>query len=137
MCGSQRGFTLIELISTMILVGILSIVLVSRLGSTTTAAVQGSRDDIIAAFSLAQQTAMMRPNITLVVTANSISVNENGGPIAASNYPLSMPNGVTLAPAATFSYDKLGRTTAGAITVSSSGVSAQIAIEASGYSYAN
>jgi MSHA pilin protein MshC len=133
----EQGFSLIELITVMILLGILSVVLFSRLGSTTTAAVQGSRDDVIAAFSLAQQTAMMRPNITLVVTTNTISVNENGSPIAASNYPLTMPAGVSLAPAATFSYDKLGRTTAGTVTLSDSGVSAQIAIEASGYSYAN
>jgi MSHA pilin protein MshC len=137
MTNSERGFSLIELITVMILLGILSVVLFSRLGSTNTAAVQGSRDDIIAAFSLAQQTAMMRPNITLVVTANSISVNENSSPIAGSSYPLNMPNGVSLSPPATFSYDKLGRTTAGAITVSRSGVSAQIAIEASGYAYAN
>jgi MSHA pilin protein MshC len=133
----SRGFSLIELITVLLLLGILSVVLFSRLGSTNTAAVQGSRDDIIAAFSLAQQTAMMRPDITLVVTANSISVNENGSPIAGSSYPLSMPNGVSLAPAATFNYDKLGRTTASVITVSRSGVSAQIAIEASGYAYAN
>jgi MSHA pilin protein MshC len=138
MSDREKGFTLIELISIMILISILSVVLFSRLGATTTAVVLGSRDDIIAAFSLAQQTAMMRSNVTLVITTTSISVNENGNPIVGSSYPLNMPSGVNLAPApATFSFDKLGRTTSNTITVTGSGASAQIAVQSSGYAYAN
>lgn len=137
MRGCERGFTLIELISTMILVGILSVVLFSRLGGTATAGVQGSRDDIIAAFSLAQQTAMMRPGIALVITTSTVSVNENGSPIASSPYPLSMPGSITLAPAATFSFDKLGRTTSGTITVTGPSASASVVVESSGYAHAN
>lgn len=133
----EKGFSLIELITVMILLGILSVVLFSRLGSTNTAVVQGSRDDIIAAFSLAQQTAMMRPDITLEITSTSISVNEDGNPIAGSVYPLTMPSGVSLAPAVTFSFDKLGRTTAATITVTGASASAQVAVASSGYAYAN
>ena len=142
MANSERGFSLIELITVMILLGILSVVLFSRLGSTNTAVVQGSRDDLIAAFSLAQQTAMMRPDITLVITASSISVNENGNPITGSVYPLTMPSGVSLAstpslPGGTFNFDKLGRTTAATITVTGASASAQVSVESSGYAYAN
>jgi MSHA pilin protein MshC len=137
----HRGFTLIELVAVILLIGILSITLFSRLGSTGTAPVQAGRDDVIAALFFAQQQAMMRPNITLVLTANSVSVNENGNPIKVSSdfYPLTIQKGVSL-PEVTFSYDKLGRTTATEIVVmgtgNSSGVSATIQVDASGYAYA-
>lgn len=145
-----RGFTLIELIAVMVLVGILSIALFSRMGSTGTAAIQSGRDDLIAALFFAQQQAMMRSNtapgnnvaISLVLTTNTISVNENNTPIRVTSqyYPLTLPAGVTLVPA-TLNYDKLGRTTATTITLTgsgnSSGASAAVRVEASGYAYAN
>lgn len=147
MKSSDRGFSLIELITVMILIGIVSVTLFSRVGSVGTAAIQSGRDDLIAALFFAQQTAMMRPNITLEVTNNSISVNENGVPITGTHYPLAMPAGVALdivgplIPPRTLSYDKLGRTTATTITLTgsgnSSGVLARIAVEASGYAFAN
>ena len=86
---------------------------------------------------MAQQTAMIRHDITLVLTANSVSVNEDGNPIAGSVYPLTMPSGVSLAPAGTFSFDKLGRTTAATITVTGASASAQVNVASSGYAYAN
>ena len=137
-----QGFTLVELVAVMVLVGILSVALFSRMGSTGNAAIQSGRDDLIAALFFAQQQAMMRSNISLVVTANSISVNDTNTPIKVSNayYPLGMPVGVTLSPV-TLNYDKLGRTTATTITLTgsgnSSGASASVRVEASGYAYAN
>lgn len=145
--GKSRGFTLIELITVMILLGIVSVVLFSRLGSVNTAPIQSGRDDLIAALFFAQQQAMMRPNITLVVNDTSISVNENGDPIkvSADHYPLKMPEGVSLLqktlPPIILIYDKLGRTTPTDIKITgsgnSSGVSASIRVEASGYAFAN
>jgi len=136
----SRGFSLIELITIMILLSVISITLFSRLGSAGTAPIQSSRDDLIAALFFAQQQAMMRPNITLQVTVNSISVNENGSPIAGTHYPLAMPAGVALTPV-NLTYDKLGRTTATDITLmgsgNSSGVSATVRVDASGYAFAN
>lgn len=143
---AHRGFTLVELISVLVLVGILSVTLFSRLGNVHSANVQSGRDDLIAALFFAQQQAMMRPDITLVITANSISVNENGTPIKVTGdyYPLKMPTGVTLAPSATFFYDKLGRSgrkNPVDITLTgsgnSSGVTAKVRLEASGYAFAN
>ncbi len=142
MTTPERGFTLIELVAVIILVGILSITLFSRFGSAATAPIQSGRDDLIAALFFAQQQAMMRSNISLVLTANSVSVNENGNPIRVSNdfYPLTMPTGVAL-PALTLTYDKLGRISAATQLVltgsgNSSGVTATIQVDASGYAYA-
>ena len=145
-----QGFTLVELVAVMVLVGILSVALFSRMGSTGNAAIQSGRDDLIAALFFAQQQAMMRNHsipgntlaISLVVTSNSISVNENNVPIrvTSSHYPLNVPAGVTLTPV-TLNYDKLGRTTATTIMLTgsgnSSGVSAAVRVEASGYAFAN
>lgn len=143
MNNQQKGFTLIELVAVIILLGIISVTLFSRLGPIGTSAVQSSRDDFLAALFFAQQQAMMRSNITLVTTASSISVNENGAPIQVSNgyYPLAMPRDITL-PVLTLSYDRLGRiNTARDIvltgTGSNTGVSANIRVETSGYAFAN
>lgn len=151
MNAKEHGFSLIELITVMILLGILSITLFSRLGPVNTAAVQSGRDDIIAALFFAQQTAMMRSNggnIWVEVTNNSVSVMESGNPIDVGYYPLTLPQGV-LASAITddpsdndqFVFDKLGRTQSGSITLTGSGntagTSATIRVEASGYAYAN
>lgn len=141
----SRGFSLIELLTVMILLGIVSVSLFSRIGSSGTAAIQSGRDDIIAALFFAQQQAMMRSNITLVFTSNSISVNESGTPIVGTPYPLVMPAGVTLTAnpnsiPLNLAYDKLGRTSEATITLTgsgnSSGVTATIQVEASGYAYA-
>ncbi|GGY67921.1 hypothetical protein GCM10011613_10170 [Cellvibrio zantedeschiae] len=132
-----QGFTLIELITIIILIGIMSVTLFSRMGSVSSTNVNAGRDDLIAALFFAQQTAMARSNIQLIVTANSVSVTENGTPIIvhSKGYPLTFASGVTASPI-TFTYDKLGRTTAGNITLSSSGgISASVVVEASGYAH--
>lgn len=133
----ERGFTLIELITVIILISIVSVTLFSRLGSVNSANIQVGRDDLIAALFFAQQTAMARSNIQLVLTTNSVSVTENGTPIKvhAQGYPLAFPSGVTTTPVI-LSYDKLGRTTATTISLSATGgLSASITLEASGYAH--
>lgn len=139
---ANGGFSLIELIAVMIIVSVLSVALFSRISSVGAASVQSSRDDLIAALFFAQQQAMMRKNISVVLSAGSITVRENNAdiPVSTDRYPLSLPAGVTLSPA-TLVYDKLGRTTATDITLmgsgNSSGVTARVRVEASGYAFAN
>lgn len=137
----ERGFTLIELIAVIILISIMSITLMSRLDSIKSTNIQAGRDDLIAALFFAQQTAMARNNIQLVLTTNSVSVTENGTPIKvhAQGYPLALPSGVTVTPM-TLSYDKLGRIvgslTSTTITLSGTGgLSASITLEVSGYAH--
>lgn len=134
----ERGASLVELIAVVILIGILAATFLSRVGTVSIADIQTSRDDIIAALFFAQQTAMARDNIQLSITANTINVTENGNPIRIHSdaYPLTLPSGVSVtAVPSTYSYDKLGKTTPGSITVSRDGVSATITVEASGYAH--
>jgi MSHA pilin protein MshC len=132
----QRGFTLIELIAVMVIVGVMSVALFSRIGTINKSYVQAGRDDLIAALFFAQQTAMARSGIQVVVSATSVSVVENGTPIIVhqQGYPLLFPNGVTATPV-TLAYDKLGTTTATVITLTGSGASASVTVEASGYAH--
>src|SRR5690606_12050330 len=94
----STGFTLIELIAVMILVGILSVVLMSCMGGVNTAGVQAGRDSLIAAFFFAQQTAMARAAadnpIEIVVNNNDIDVRENGSSLVG--YPLALSGNVSL-----------------------------------------
>ena len=77
----QTGFTLVELIAVITLLGVLSVVLFSRINSVSASRVQASRDDLIAALFFAQQLAMSRSNIQLTISSNSINVTENGNSI--------------------------------------------------------
>lgn len=132
------GFTLVELIALLVVVGVLSVTLVVRINNVGSSVVQTSRDDIIAALFFAQQTAMARDNIQLSITATTINVTENGNPIRIHSdaYPLTLPSGVSVTSTRpTYAYDKLGKTTPGGITVSRDDVSATITVEASGYAH--
>jgi MSHA pilin protein MshC len=134
----QRGFTLIELIAVMVIVGVMSVSLSSRLGSMNSTKIQAGRDDLIAALFFAQQTAMARSGIQLIVTTNAVSVTENGTPIIVHSqaYPLSFSSGVTATTPLVFTYDKLGRTTAAVITLAGTGgFGATVTVEASGYAH--
>jgi MSHA pilin protein MshC len=137
----ERGFTLIELITVVILISLISVTLFSRLGSVSTANLQAGRDDLIAALFFAQQSAMARSNIQVILTANSVSVTENGTPLIvhSKGYPLTFPSGVTTT-SKTLTYDKLGKVTAPAtpitITLSANGgASATVTLEESGYAH--
>lgn len=138
MIRSEQGFSLVELIVVIIMVGILSIGVSSRFSDTNSTSVQTGRDDIIAALFFAQQTAMARDGIEVNISGNSVSVLENGTPISIHSdaYPLTLPAGVTVTAAPTsFSYNKLGKTTGGSIRVERDGVWVTITVEASGYAH--
>lgn len=129
------GFTLIELIAIIVILGIIGITVSSRFTDGDIASVQTSRDDLVAALFFAQQTAMARDNIQLVVTGSSVDVRENGSSIdTVVEYPLAFADGVQATPQV-FSYDKLGRTTAASITLILNGASATVNVSDSGYAY--
>jgi len=133
------GFTLIELIAVIVLLAAISVGVISKFGNTGSAAVQASRDDLVAALFYGQQIAMARDSATnpirVVTTSNSVSVTENGTPLlhGSVQYPLVLEGGVALSPASTLNFNKLGQTTASVFTLSRSGVSATITVSDSGY----
>jgi len=65
---------------------------------------------------------------------STVDVQENGASITGDTYPLALPVGFSL-PAATLTYDKLGRTTGTTLSLTGSGSSVDITIESSGYAH--
>ncbi len=134
MLHQQRGFTLLELIAVMILIGILSVALISRVGGVSSASVQAGRDSLVAALFFAQQLAMARnTEIRLTTSGNQVNVTDAG--VSQPGYPLIL-NGITLTPHS-FSYDRLGRTDQDPVSIqlSGAGASATVTVERSGYAH--
>jgi len=138
----QSGFSLIELITVIIVLGVISVLGVVRFGNADTAAVQTGRDQVLNALFVAQQLAMVRDaqadTVEVAVSSNSIDITENGSSLSRGGveYPLALPEGVTVTSGVgRYQYDKLGRTTPATIALSRGGTAASIELEASGYAH--
>lgn len=136
-----KGFTLIELIAIIVILGVIGITVSSRFTDSAVASVQTSRDDLVAALFFAQQKAMAQSEITLVINGNSVNVLKSGNPIALHQdaYPLEFVSGVSVSPSQSYSYNKLGQITnlaaTAQLTVQKGGASAVVTVEPSGYAY--
>ncbi|GLS26718.1 Tfp pilus assembly protein FimT/FimU [Marinibactrum halimedae] len=134
----RNGFTLIELITVLLIVAIISVYVGNRFSSIDSNLSSG-RDDLIAALFFAQQIAMSRDSaanpITFVTSGAAIDVQASGASLSSAGvqYPVVLSNGVTVSPAVTLAYNKMGETTATVFTLSHDGASTQVTVEASGY----
>ncbi|HXF66695.1 MAG TPA: type II secretion system protein [Burkholderiales bacterium] len=108
----QRGFTTAELITVIVIAGLLAAIAVPRFVGRDSFASRGFSDEAISIVRHAQKTAIAwRRPVFVCVTADAVSA----GAAAGCTPPLlsaPAPAGVTLSPAA-FSFDGLGRPSAG------------------------
>ena len=125
----RRGFTLTELITVMVILGILAAVAAPRFFDRSTFDSRGFYDQVISTLRYAQKAAIaQRRFVCVAFTANSVTLTY--GPTAACGANLTGPSGAsphsisssnasfTTIPAA-FSFDALGRASAAqSITVS-------------------
>ena len=133
----QKGFTLVELIAVLTLVGILGTVAVSSTIPSTSAQLQASRDSLITAFYIAQQKAMIQSQlIELEVTGAGVDIRQAGTSltIGGTDYPISWLANQRATPA-TFRFDRLGKTTPGSVTLSQNDASVTLTVSATGYVY--
>jgi len=141
---SHQGFTLIELMTVLILISALAAYALPRITDTSVQQIQSGRDDVVAAFFSAQQLAMVRSSgVRLITSSSQVDIrldSDNSGTFEASEslllggvqYPVSLPFGVVVG-ASTFNYDRLGRTSAANLTIAKGSASATITVSDSGY----
>lgn len=141
----QRGFTLVELVMTMIIIGILAVVALPRFDLLSGFDEIGYRDQVKATLEYARKAAVaQRRNVQITLAAGSVSVKiaSDIPEGAASNTfdrnltlpggdsnQITAPSGITLSPATTLIFDPLGRpSAAGSFTLT--GISQPIIVEA-------
>lgn len=142
----SRGFTLVELIAILVIVGILAAVISTRLIPHTTSQLQAGRDLLVSALFSAQQKAMtqMAP-VRLLTTGTMIDIrmDSNGDGlfsadesirVAGTQYPLILPGDVVLT-ASQLDYNPLGHTAATGIQLSKNGATLSVTVSGTGYAY--
>ncbi len=150
-CERPRGFTLIELITILLLVGILSATVLPRVLPNDTFQLQASRDSVITAFFSAQQLAMNRGNLVQISFSSNGSVfqidirmdSDNDTSFDLSErvkvggiqYPISLEPNQSITTSAIV-FNSLGEPdSAQNITLSQSGKNIPITLSATGYAY--
>jgi MSHA pilin protein MshC len=141
---NTKGFTLVELIAVLLIVGVLGTVVTTRLIPSSSFELQASRDQLVAAFLSAQQLAMAQQDRVRILTSGAtvdIRRDQNGdGSFANSEsvsidgvqYPLSV-SGATTFSSTSFDFDRLGRTSSGFITLTLRSNNTVLTVNEAGY----
>jgi type II secretory pathway pseudopilin PulG len=136
--GSQ-GYSLIEFIAIIVIVGALTAVVVGRFTGTTAVQLQAGRDSVVSALLAAQQLAMAQAGqVQVELSGSQIDVRQDTGSGFASIqmggtiYPLDV-SPVTIS-THTLDFSRLGRTTATSVNLGLNGSSTTITVSASGFS---
>lgn len=135
----QAGFTLVELIMTMIIVGILAVFAAPRFFETSVFQSRGFADQVQASLRYAQKIAIAQHRFACVTIAgNSLSLATGttaacGTPLTSlsggGDYVVDAPSGITVADAS-FNFNALGSPSAG-VTVGVTGdITRNITVEA-------
>ncbi|AWP22228.1 hypothetical protein C4901_01735 [Acidiferrobacter sp. SPIII_3] len=139
---AMAGYTLLELVAILIIVGILAAVLAPRFIGTSGFTGQTTADKLLAAARYAETLAQNQGVTTsLAVGANSFSVTQNGVAVAnptlqSASFVVPLPAGVTITPQTTVNFVRPGIPSAApTFTVAGAGFTARIYVTTTGYVY--
>lgn len=116
----QSGFTLVELVMTIIIIGVLAVVAVPRFFDSNVFQSRGFADQVTASLRYAQKVAIAQrrfvcaaftnDSVELTIGATAACGTALQSPTGEANYVVTAPAGVTFATQpADFSFDALGR----------------------------
>lgn len=144
----QSGFTFVELVAVLVLIGILGASTVSVLIPSDTYQLQSSRDQVLAAFFSAQQRAMVQADpVQLSISSPSGTpqldirqdTNRNGSfsdesslRIGGTQYPVDLLPNQSLS-SASFDFDRFGKTSAASLSLGQNGDTVTIEVSAAGF----
>lgn len=132
MTTGSSGFSLIELVMVIVLIGIVMAVVVPKLRNTTDFSLEGSASMVVADIRNAQELAMAThddKNVVFTLNGASYTVETE---IDSVFRTVDLPSGVTITSAdVTFTFNPLGEPTAGggsSVTISASGNSKTVTV---------
>ncbi|WP_028885937.1 prepilin-type N-terminal cleavage/methylation domain-containing protein [Teredinibacter turnerae] len=145
----SNGFSLVELVAILVIVGVIAAATVRSRSPTTSMELQAGRDSLVAAMHSAQQIAMTRAHNTVLIAGTTIDLridtdgdgefsDETSLAYAGVTYPISFPAGVVLssgcgASPVSFVFNRLGQTSGCRLTLAKAAGSVAIEVAASGF----
>ena len=140
--SGQSGFTLLELIVVIVILGIIAVSASSKFGSQEAFSIKVQQEDLISTLELAQQLALSGQVVTFNISAGMSYTVTTGGAnynVGGISYPRNFTGSITsITSSATLPliYDRLGQTTPTVITITSAnGDTETVRVEASGYAH--
>ena len=137
MSPKNRGFTVVELVTIIVIAGILAAVAAPRFFSRDTFASRGFYDQVISTLRYAQKAAIAEHRyVCVAIAANSVTLTQGttaacGGalasPAGAASYSVTAPSGITVG-VANFNFNALGQPSA-AQSIAVSGYGTPITVE--------
>lgn len=134
---ASHGFTLVELVMVIVILGIMTAVVAPKLMDSSDIQARGFADQVKAALRYAQKTAIaQRGHVCVAFTPSSITLTTNTvaicpGGVLDTPYGKPAPSDITFSPTPTdFSFDALGRPIPNAQqTIRIDGVASAITVE--------